>query len=865
MTLLAVSLPHVCAQAALQYASSWIGATYAANSTYPAESASGLAVGPDGTCVVLGPDERGRECLLYKNGQVVAHCGNTHGWGRSVGQGAGAALNTSYVYIAVDQNGDDGANANNNANGLRQYPDAGVTWHTVRRHDHSGAPKAFPTGYGVDNNMLLIDSVPDGTANSTILGVAATDSTLFVSDQYNGLIKVYDANTMAFIRQWALPRPGPLAVDSAGYLWILQLAGGGAASKLLQYDASGNLQSHQITFPSTMDPISIGYDGKNNRMLVTDGNADQNIKIYNLASLSGSPTTISATFGVQGGIYAGSGSQIGTVGPLRFNGLTGVGADSAGNIYVEQQGLSRKFGNNNMGTGVTIEGYSSAGSRLWVVYGLEYVDCAEPDPVADTEIYTGQEHFSLDWTKSAGQEWSYKGYTVNRFKYPNDPRLQGNLTSGLPWVRRYNGQLLLFTTYMVPESIDVFRFNAATDGEVAIPCGSIHVGSGSQYIWRDANGDGQMQTNEQTVQTSNGAETMGVDVDSQCGIWAWNAGTSQIVHYTCQGLDANGSPTYDYTHTAAFSKPAEFNGGTVRRIHYIPETDTMYVGGTSTAMPGISGDWGSIGRFIVRYDNWSGARSVHAGYPIAPDINSVPGHTGPAAPTAIAVAGDYVFLPYYNSQKTATMAVYNVNTGQLAGYMPAGPEIDNYTADCDTRNGVQAFQRANGEYVIFLEADQITRVTMFRWNPNPAQVFETESLAVPAYAGPDYRILSDTNMSSGGGVILDSNAVGNFITFTVPNIAAGTYDVRVRVKDFNTRGIWQLSIGRADNFSGTASKVGSPHDSYTTASNPYFELDLGNWTPGSTSDKWFQFQITSKNAGSAGYTECIDFISLIPQ
>lgn len=141
---------------------------------------------------------------------------------------------------------------------------------------------------------------------------------------------------------------------------------------------------------------------------------------------------------------------------------------------------------------------------------------------------------------------------------------------------------------------------------------------------------------------------------------------------------------------------------------------------------------------------------------------------------------------------------------------------------------------------------------------------ETESLTVPIYSGPDYRIIADANMSGGLGAILDATAAGNYITFTVPNVAAGTYDVRIGVKDMNTRGIWQLSVGRADNFSGTATNVGSPHDGYT-ASTTYSEIDLGTWAPGSTSDKWFQFQITGKNLSSTGYTECIDYISLIPQ
>ncbi len=142
--------------------------------------------------------------------------------------------------------------------------------------------------------------------------------------------------------------------------------------------------------------------------------------------------------------------------------------------------------------------------------------------------------------------------------------------------------------------------------------------------------------------------------------------------------------------------------------------------------------------------------------------------------------------------------------------------------------------------------------------------FEAESLTIPNYSGPDYRVVTDPNLSGGEGIILDSTAVGNYLTFAVPNVAAGAYDIRIGVKELNTRGIWQLSIGRADNFAATATTVGAPQDEYISTSS-YTEYDLGTWTPATTSDKWFQFQITSKDAASTGYTEYFDYIKLVPQ
>ncbi len=94
-------------------------------------------------------------------------------------------------------------------------------------------------------------------------------------------------------------------------------------------------------------------------------------------------------------------------------------------------------------------------------------------------------------------------------------------------------------------------------------------------------------------------------------------------------------------------------------------------------------------------------------------------------------------------------------------------------------------------------------------------LFEVESLTVPSYAGPDYRIVTDSNFSGGAGVILDSTAVGNYINFLVPNVSARAYDVRVGVKKINTRAIFQMAIGQAGNNSPT--NVGTPQDLYSAS------------------------------------------------
>ncbi len=142
---------------------------------------------------------------------------------------------------------------------------------------------------------------------------------------------------------------------------------------------------------------------------------------------------------------------------------------------------------------------------------------------------------------------------------------------------------------------------------------------------------------------------------------------------------------------------------------------------------------------------------------------------------------------------------------------------------------------------------------------------ETESLGVAALSsGVTHRILSEEDMSGNAGTILDSTATGQYVTYLVPNITAGTYNIRVGVKNANTRGIWQLAIGRSDDFNGSQHSQGAQQDSYSPFT-AFKEIDLGSWTPASSGDKWFRFMITGKNASSSGYSEAFDYIKIIPQ
>jgi hypothetical protein len=197
---------------------------------------------------------------------------------------------------------------------------------------------------------------------------------------------------------------------------------------------------------------------------------------------------------------------------------------------------------------------------------------------------------------------------------------------------------------------------------------------------------------------------------------------------------------------------------------------------------------------------------------------------------------------------------------------------------CDLKYGVNLSRCDSGNLVSATSSDSLVPTFLneaapasdntIQLNNHQAAVagsaLEAESLAVAAQtAGVTYRVAGETQLSGGEAVYFDATAAGQFLTLDVPGITAATYDIHVGIKSWNNKGIWQLAISRLD-AQGSATNVGPAVDEYT-ADETFTEVDLGNWAPGSTSDKAFKFTVTGKNAASAGYGLAIDYILMIPQ
>jgi uncharacterized membrane protein len=135
-------------------------------------------------------------------------------------------------------------------------------------------------------------------------------------------------------------------------------------------------------------------------------------------------------------------------------------------------------------------------------------------------------------------------------------------------------------------------------------------------------------------------------------------------------------------------------------------------------------------------------------------------------------------------------------------------------------------------------------------------VYDSEKLPAVS-SGPTFRQFSFAGFPDGVGTILDATKVGDNVTFTLNVAQPGTYDVKVGVKKYTTRGIWQLSLNGVN--------VGSTQDEYVNTGGTYAVLDVGTVTISSAGNQSFRFTVTGKDVASSGFTMSFDTITLTPQ
>jgi hypothetical protein len=715
------------AQALLNAKTSWLGNSSGfGDGTWTQINITAIAVASDGKVYTNAPwDESGAEASAYQNGKMLGFAGGTHGWGNSGGNAI--ALNRKYVFIAVAVGNEKGRLV-----GPGIWPEKGLQWFGVSRRERvdpkrpapfqplpdtaNGLLKAGDPHAQLAASFLNVNEVPAQIPASTVAqigGLAVSDTTLYVANTLRDRIEIYDAESMLRKTTWSVHEPGRVALAPDGSLWVLTDTVSGKAPHVEHYTATGQRFNDNLPLPADTVAVDIAVDAQG-RLLIADNGPRQQVLFFSSANGRYEAT---GALGERGGIFSG---VAGHPGPQRFNGLTGVGIDARGNVYVSTNGIGPRFAPIGAGLGATLESYAPDGGRRWQVQGLLFVDGAWMDPSRPDSVYTGNKRFELDLSKPPGQDWKYAGFLSNRFKYPDDPVFHTDQWPGLPIARKLKGRTFLFLTDMYADHLKIYRFDPERDGEVAIPSGFIagrargveqvpNAPPGGDWIWRDTNGDGRFDSSEFMPDTS-GERLLGgwgwwVDVNGDI----WRTGDSKkLFRFRFGGLDAHGNPVYAYSNMTTYPVPPPFTE--LHRALYEPETDTLYATGYTTDAPADRGFWKEAGRVLVRYDKWSDGQPVPR-YTIALpwDTKSMPVATA----LGVTVEGRYLFVV----EAVGAVHVYDKTSGHETGVLKPGAEVGGASGWVDVPNGISAHLLRDGTYLVFVEEDARGKVLMYRWKP----------------------------------------------------------------------------------------------------------------------------------------------------
>ncbi len=493
--------------------------------------------------------------------------------------------------------------------------------------------------------------------------------------------------------------PNSLEVsDKTGRLWKLNVEYTDPNHQEWEFVPKGiTCDGKGVTFPELSQPMALALANDGSLMVADSGTGPrQQVLFYDVAEAT-QPKLVKA-LGERGGIASGTPGQII---PTKFWGIRGLGMDAAGNLYVA---MSEQ--------GSVLRSFTPDGKLRWELHGEFFCDVACADPSDDAATVWGiQERYTMDWAQPPGRDSKWVSYTLDRHRYPNDPRglmhvkQQGEHGLTSPQVVYLKGRRFMFVGGMFASNfINIFRF----DGDLAIPSGLIlqwgndlyntslkwppHKPADQASIWRDLNGDGDYQANE-FAPNSDRVKPGPFWVDKQGNLWM----AYGFFRYDFQGLDAKGNPIYSADKITVLDKPQGVNK--VARVCYLDDTDTLVVAEEGSDMRHIS-------RVFVCQGYLAGNRE---------SVSFAPGAGKEAA--CVAVAGDYVFTGGWKAR--GRIWVNRLTDGAELGVFDPGPTVGGVanTGWIDLLTGINAFKRSTGEYLVFVEENYKAKSLVYRWNP----------------------------------------------------------------------------------------------------------------------------------------------------
>ena len=668
LTLVLLLSHSIYSQHVSNYTPSWLGNTFRGEPGWVPQDVADIFVCPDGTVYTNVEWEEDRNNVVeLKDGQFIdGICPFAGDGGSNVPRKVGLSVtaNSKYVFYS---------------SATEEHDDASTG---ITRRNRSD----------IDAGHRTVD------LSAKVAGVCADENFVYAACD-DGKIRKYDID-LDRVSSWNMPNPGEMCLDKEGYLWILQ-----GSDTIFRYDKEGVKQSQDISLPAGVKATDIALmnDG---RLLVADSGPNNNVLIYK--NITNTPV-LDHTFGEPGGVYAGA--DPGVIGTMRFLNPIGVGCDKDGNVYVANGPFKEK---SSIGS-TMIQSYTQAGDLNWRVHCLTWIDAADRNPDSQNDVYTKNVHFKMNWTQPPGQEAVPYSYTFDNHSYPEDPRISGEHKGG-PIVRQIDGHHFQYNNNMFGK-VYITRF----EGEIGIPCGYIS----SDELWIDFDGDGQVNNSEKSFQDL--GECRGWWIDTEGAVWALTKGGGHVYKYPLEDIvmpmnetHSSGVPVYSRDSRIRFGKLGGTAISDFRRLIYIPDRDIMLIGGGNSKHP--VQHWKPMGPILERWDNWS-SKPERTWQKILPYQVKGAGPHESYEPFGFDVIDNYIFVVFVGEIpkfdiKRGTVGIYDFSNASHVGYMETPKNFARaHLGIMDVVWAINAFRLDNGEYVVTIEDDGRSKVTMFRWCP----------------------------------------------------------------------------------------------------------------------------------------------------
>lgn len=494
------------------------------------------------------------------------------------------------------------------------------------------------------------DAVND-KRSTKVVGMSARGSLVAVV-LADGRIEIRRRSDWAVEHRFTTAGAFDVAWGSDALLWIA------TTNAVREVELSGAMTGRSLPDPGLPSALAVSPQGE---LVVCDDGPRQQVRFYATTDVG---PVLKGTFGQKGGISAGT---PGVPAPDKLMRPAGANRDAVGNLYV---GL--RYDEKSPTGGCIIRSFDPIGKLRWEAACHVFSECWDvvPDRNGRLTAYGYRSIFSKPQAGARGN-WKLHTITLDSRSQPGDARTARALEQATTTWRELDGKSYIFT-------------------------------------W----GSGGNSPVEVTRLEARGLLGQPVATIGKPGPWAFD-------------VDESGSVWYDENHTTIlrrrylgnerWSEPERFPLPKplieVHRLVYDATHDVMYASGYTDAIPKPQGEWGLIGRALIRVEHFTKQPALTWIRGLGVDDDNLP-------PKALCMAGDYLFTAA--CKPTAGLRgqifVHRASDGGFVGRISAPKAIAQNTGWVDLSHGLRAREQ-DGVYYITQEDNLRGKVILHTWRP----------------------------------------------------------------------------------------------------------------------------------------------------